>query len=107
MNYTVVINAKETEIVWNALRFASAALARGHKVSIFLMGPAVEIDSIDDARFDVKKLLDRFEELGGQALSCGTCLRIRNMEANIFCPASSMDELVRLTEEADRTVIFG
>lgn len=107
MKYTVVLNTKETETVWNALRFATTALSRGHKVSVFLMGPAVTIDDIGDAKFDVKKLLNRFEELGGEALSCGTCLRIREMEASYFCPVSTMDELVRLTEEADKTVVFG
>jgi uncharacterized protein involved in oxidation of intracellular sulfur len=107
MKYAVVINTKDTEIVWNALRFGSAALARGHKVTLFLMGPAVEIDAIGDDRLNVKKLLQRYEQLGGEALSCGTCLRIRNMDASASCPVSSMDELVRLTEEADRTVVFG
>ncbi len=107
MKYAVVINTKDTETVWNALRFGSAALARGHKVSIFLAGPAVEIDSLGDERFNVKKLLQRYEELSGEALSCGTCLRIRNMDPSASCPVSSMDELVRLTEEADRVVNFG
>lgn len=107
MKYAVVINTKDNESVWNALRFASSALSRGHKVSVFLMGSAVEIDSVGDEKFDVKKLLNRFEELGGEALSCGTCLRLRGKEASFFCPVSTMDELVRLTEEADRTVVFG
>ena len=107
MKYVIVINTKEEETVWNAIRFGSAALARGHKVSIFLLGPAVEIDSIGNERFNVKKLLERYGELGGEALSCGTCLRIRSMDASAACPISSMDELVRLTEEADKTVVFG
>ncbi|MCS4538381.1 MAG: DsrE family protein [Thaumarchaeota archaeon] len=107
MKYAIVINTNDAETVWNALRFGSAALARDHRVSIFLLGPAVEMDSIGDERFNVKKLLQRYEELGGEALSCGTCLRIRSMDASSVCPTSSMDELVRLTEEADRTVVFG
>ena len=107
MKYCVMINTKDTETVWNALRFCSAALSRGHKVSVFLLGPAVEIDSIGNEKFDVKKLLNRFEELGGEALSCSTCLRLRKMDASEACPVSSMDELVSLTEEADKTVVFG
>lgn len=107
MKYSVVINSKEAETVWNAFRFALAALARGHRVSVFLMGPAVEIEGIGDAKFDVQKLLNRFDELGGEALSCGECLGIREMKASFFCSVSSMDELVRLTEEADRSVVFG
>ncbi len=107
MKYLLIINTTETETVWNALRFGSAALSRGHEVSIFLLGPAVEMESIGDDRFDVQKLLLRFDELGGVALSCGTCLRIRQMDAAAVCPMSTMDDLVRLTEESDRVLTFG
>ncbi len=107
MKYVIVINTQEAETVWNALRFGSAALSRGHEVTVFLLGPAVEIEAIQDERFNVKRLLERFEELGGSALSCGTCLRIRQRDASEMCPISTMDDLVRLTEEADRSFIFG
>ncbi len=107
VKYTVVINTRDTETVYNALRFACAALSKGHKLSVFLLGPAVEIETIGDDRFNVKRQLQRYEELGGKSLSCGTCLAARNMEASESCPMSNMDELVRLTEEADRVVVFG
>ena len=106
MNYLLIINSSETETVWNAFRFGSAALSRGHTVSAFLLGPAVEIEQLGDERFDVQKLLLRFDELGGVALSCGTCLRIRKMDAAAVCPMSTMDDLVRLTEEVDRVLTF-
>jgi uncharacterized protein involved in oxidation of intracellular sulfur len=107
MKYALVINTDETETVWNALRFGSAALSRGHEASIFLLGPAVAIESVGDERFDVQALLLRFDELGGVALSCGTCLRLRKIDASGVCPMSTMDDLVRLTEEADRVLTFG
>ena len=72
-------------------------LAR-HEVSIFLLGPAAEIETIGDERFDVQKLPFRFDELGGVALSCGTSLSIPEMDAGALCPMSTMDELVRPTE---------
>lgn len=105
--YVVIINSKEPETVWNAFRFAATAASRGHKVSVFLMGPAVEIATIPSDRFDVPKILKRFLDLGGETLSCGTCLRLRHSEASAECPMSTMDTLVRLTEEADKTVTFG
>ena len=74
MKYLLIINTNETETVWNALRFGSASLSRGHEVSTFLLGPGVEIEHIGGEHFDVQKLLLRFDELGGVALSCGTCL---------------------------------
>ena len=107
MRYLLIINTREPETVWNTLRFGSAALSRGHGVSLFLLGPAVEIEGIEDERFDVQKLLLRFDELGGVALSCGTCLRLRQMDAAAVCPISTMDDLVRLSEEADRVLTFG
>jgi sulfur relay (sulfurtransferase) complex TusBCD TusD component (DsrE family) len=107
MKYALVINTDETETVWNALRFGSAALSRGHEVSIFLLGPAVGIERVGNDRFDVQSLLLRFDELGGVALSCGTCLRLRQMDASAVCPMSTMDDLVRLTEDADRVLTFG
>jgi uncharacterized protein involved in oxidation of intracellular sulfur len=107
LKYLLIINTTETETVWNALRFGSAALSRSHDVNVFLLGPAVEIEKIGDERFDVHKLLLRFDELGGGALSCGTCLRIREMDAAAVCPISTMDDLVRLTEESDRVLTFG
>lgn len=107
LTYAVILNSKEPETVWNAFRFASATASKGHKVSVFLLGPAVEIDSVPADRFEVTKILQRFADMGGETLSCGTCLRIRKMEASEECPMSTMDTLVRLTEEADKTVTFG
>ena len=107
LTYAENLNSKEPETVWNAFPYASATAAKGHRVSVFLLGPAVEIDDIPSDRFEVTKILKRFSDLGGETLSCGTCLRIRKMEASEACPMSTMDTLVRLTEEADRTVTFG
>lgn len=107
MKYLLVINTADAETVWNALRFGSAARSREHEVSAFLMGPAVEIESIEDDRFDVQAALERFVGQGGSALSCGTCLKSRQMGAAEACPISTMDDLVRLSEEADRLLSFG
>ncbi len=107
MQYLLIINTTDAETVWNALRFGSSSLSRGHQVNVFLLGKAVEIENIGDEKFDVQPLLARFDELGGVALSCGTCLRLREMDASAVCPMSTMDDLVRLTEEAERVLTFG
>jgi len=107
LKYAIIINTKDPETMWNAFRFACASLSKGHKVSVFLLGPAVEIDSVDSSKFDVKRVVQRFIDLGGEALSCGTCLKIRKMAASEACPLSTMDTLVSLTEDADRVVSFG
>jgi uncharacterized protein involved in oxidation of intracellular sulfur len=120
LRYAVIINNADPENVWNALRFCNTALSRGHEVTVFLLGPAVELDElvekIDSSTFNIKKLYERFKELGGRTLSCGTCMRIRGLLDKPFvafsvrvtdAAVSTMDELVRLTEEADRVVVFG
>jgi uncharacterized protein involved in oxidation of intracellular sulfur len=107
VKYLLIINGKDPETIWNALRFGSAVLSRRHEASAFLLGAAVEIEQVGNERFDVEKLLLRFDELGGVVLSCTTCLRIRKMDAAAICPMSTMDDLARLTEEADRVLTFG
>ena len=34
MKYLLIINTTETETVWNAFRFGSAALSRGHEGNV-------------------------------------------------------------------------
>jgi sulfur relay (sulfurtransferase) complex TusBCD TusD component (DsrE family) len=107
MKYLLVVGSRDAETVCNALRFGCAVLSRGHEASAFLLGPAVEIEQIGDERFDVQTLLLRFDELGGAVLSCCTGLRLRQVDAAPVCPGATMDDLARLTEEADRTLTFG
>ena len=106
MKYLLVFNTHEPESVWNGLRFGSAALGRAHEVNISLLGAVVEIENIEDERSDVAKQLAHFQELGGPALRRGTCLRSRHPDP-AACPISTMDDLVRLSAEADKVLNFG
>ncbi len=67
VKYLLILNGNDPETIWNGLRFGSAALSRGHEASAFLLGAAVEIEHLGNERFDVEKLLLRFDEL---AASC-------------------------------------
>ena len=107
MRYLLVINTSDVETAWNALRFGSATLSRSHEVSVLLLGSAVGRGEHRRRAVRRQALLVRFDELGGVALSCGTCLRIRRVDAAALCPMSTMDDLVRPTEEADRVLSFG
>lgn len=46
MKIGVIISNTDSELVWNALRFANTAILEGHYVKIFLLGAGVEIESI-------------------------------------------------------------
>jgi hypothetical protein len=67
----------------------------------------VEIEGIPNEPFNVQAQLSKFVGLGGEALSCGTCLSSRHLGAAEACPVSTMDDLARLSEEADRVITFG
>ena len=46
-----------------------------HEVKIFLMGEAVECENIEHLSFNVKVQINKFIELKGELLACGTCLK--------------------------------
>lgn len=106
MKIGIVLNTKEPETVWNALRFAVTALLGGHEVKAFLLGNAVEIEKIHDAKFDVSGQVQKFLILGGELMACGTCLKMRQIGSMKLCPISSMHDLLEMIEESDRVLTF-
>ncbi|MGY3778733.1 DsrE/DsrF/TusD sulfur relay family protein [Isobaculum melis] len=106
MNFGIIIETKEPEKAWNGFRFASAAIRKNHQVKVFLMGEAVECEDIKNKQFDVPSEMTKFEELGGELLACGTCLKSRQLEETTACPISTMFDCVDMIEWADRTITF-
>ena len=106
MKLAIVINTNDPEKTWNALRLGNTALKRGHEVGVFLMGSAVEIESIHDPRYDVAGALAAFLSARGNLLACGTCLKSRQLESGV-CPISTMVQLVELIENSDRVISIG
>ncbi len=102
----MVLNTKEPETVWNALRFGVTALLGGHEVKAFLLGNAVEIEKIHDAKFDVSAQVQKFLSAGGKLMACGTCLKMRKMDSIEVCPVSSMHDLLEMVEGSDRILTF-
>jgi uncharacterized protein involved in oxidation of intracellular sulfur len=106
MKLGIIIETKEAEKVWNAFRFGVTALTKSHEVKIFLMGEAVEIESISTEKFDVATQMKKFEDAGGILLACGTCIKSRHLENETSCPISTMIDCVEMVEWADKTVSF-
>jgi uncharacterized protein involved in oxidation of intracellular sulfur len=107
MKIGIVLGTNAPEVAWNALRFGVTAKADGHDVRMFLLNSGVEIERIQDPKFDVPGQLSKFVNRGGQVLACGTCLDTRDMEASPVCPVSNMKELLDLVVASDRVVTFG
>ena len=87
------------------MRLANTAILDEHEVKIFLIGKAVEIDSIKDEKFDVKDQLVKLNQLGGTMLACGTCIKSRNMQFEV-CPISTMKDMLKLVFESDKVLTF-
>ncbi|MFT9494702.1 DsrE family protein [Anaerosolibacter sp.] len=106
MKFGIIIETKELEKAWNAMRFAVTSKKRGHEVKVFLMGEGVEIENVVDEHFDISAQVRTFHELGGELLACGTCLQSRNLNGTAFCPLSTMNDCVDLVEWADKVLTF-
>ena len=106
MKLGIVLNTKNPETAWNALRLGSKALDAQHEVSMFLLGDGVEIEDIKDGKFDVAGALNSYLDSGGKLLTCGTCLKVRQQSAGV-CPISTMTQLLQLITESDRVISLG
>jgi uncharacterized protein involved in oxidation of intracellular sulfur len=109
MKIGIVIGTNESEVVWNAFRFGNTSLKANHEVKIFLINKGVEIEDIEDEKYNVKEEVDSFIENKGRILACGTCLKSRQKEgSNVnVCPISTMKDLLKLVEESDKVLTFG
>jgi sulfur relay (sulfurtransferase) complex TusBCD TusD component (DsrE family) len=105
MKIGIILSNTDHELVWNALRFANTALLEDHKVKVFLLGQGVEIESIKSGKFNVKEQLEKFDQLGGHMLACGTCIKSRQMQFDV-CPISTMKNMLKIVEESDRVLTF-
>jgi len=102
----IIIETKELEKAWNAMRFAVTAKKQGHDVKVFLMGEGVEIENLTHERFDVAAQVLAFNEMEGEILACGSCLKSRNMGGTEVCPINTMIDCIEMVEWADKIVTF-
>ncbi len=106
MKIGIIIETKEYEKAWNAMRFAVTAKKSNHEVKVFLMGEAVEIETLTHERFNVAEQVALFHEIGGEMLAWVSCLQSRMMGETEVCPISTMIDCVEMVEWADKTVTF-
>ena len=105
MKIGLIISNTDPELVWNVLRFANTAILQGHQVKIFLLGAGVEIEGIRSEKFNVQEQLEKFNELSGTMLACGTCIKSRQMQFAV-CPISTMKDMLKIVEESDKVLTF-
>jgi len=106
MKLGIILETKEFEKAWNALRFANTSLKNGHEVKVFLMGEAVECENLTHEKFDVAGQIKLYSEAGGEILACGTCLKSRDLDGTDVCPISTMVDCLEMVVWADKVVTF-
>jgi sulfur relay (sulfurtransferase) complex TusBCD TusD component (DsrE family) len=106
MKLGMIVTQTDPETVFNALRLAIYSLEQGDEVRIFLSGKGVEIDRIEDPKFDVKGHAQQVLDAGGQFLACGTCLKLRSSEGSDICPLSTLKDNYEIVRDSDRVVTF-
>jgi len=106
MKLGIIIETKEYEKAWNAMRFAVTSKKNNHDVKVFLMGEAVEIENLTHDQYNVSEQIKIFHEVDGEILACGTCLQSRNIAGSEVCPVSTMIDCVEMVEWADKVVTF-
>jgi uncharacterized protein involved in oxidation of intracellular sulfur len=104
MKLGLIITQTDPETVFNALRLALYSLQQGDSVRIFLSGRGVEIDQIQDPKFDVKTLATQILDARGEFLACGTCLKLRASEGSEICPLSTLKDHYEIVRDSDRLV---
>jgi sulfur relay (sulfurtransferase) complex TusBCD TusD component (DsrE family) len=104
MKLGIIITQTDSETVFNTLRLALYSLEQSDEVRIFLSGRGVEIDQIEDPKFDVKAQAQKVLNAGGQFYACGTCLKLRNSEGSEVCPLSTLKDHYEIVRDSDRIV---
>ncbi len=104
MKLGMTITQTDPETVFNALRLALYSLEQGDDLRIFLSGKGVEIDKIEDPKFDVKGHAQKVLDAGGKFLACGACLKLRNSEGSEVCPLSTLKDHYEIVRDSDRVV---
>lgn len=104
MRLGIVITQTDPETVFNALRLALYSLEQGDEVRVFLSGKGVEIDRIEDEKFNVKVQAQKVLNAGGHFLACGACLKLRDSKGSEVCPLSTLKDQYEIVRDSDRLV---
>jgi uncharacterized protein involved in oxidation of intracellular sulfur len=107
MDLGLIVETNDPERVWNAFRLANAALEADHAVEAFLLGDGVEAPDLEHEKLNPHGVMVKYARNGGRLLACGTCLDSRDLEPDELRPRATMDDCLRVVEEADEVLTIG
>ncbi len=61
MNLLIIISVKDGETIYNALRLANVAVAKGDDVSVFMLGQGVCFEQSSSPQFNVLGEIQKFQ----------------------------------------------
>jgi uncharacterized protein involved in oxidation of intracellular sulfur len=114
MKALIIINDPPygTERLYNGLRLALALIKRTDEVTVFLLADAVSAaksgQKTPDGYYNAERMVRRVAQQG-KVLLCGTCMDARGITAGDVVEGatkSTMDELARETNDADKVLVF-
>jgi uncharacterized protein involved in oxidation of intracellular sulfur len=91
-----ILRQSSTHCVWRSTAWIKATRF------IFLSGKGVEIDRIEDPKFNVRAQCQEFLDAGGQFFACGTCLKLRNSEGSEVCPLATLSDHYEIVRDSER-----
>jgi tRNA 2-thiouridine synthesizing protein D len=108
MKIGILISTGDPEIIWNAFRFANLCMNTNvdDDVSIFMHAKAVEYESCDSEKFNIKELAKTFVLSDGKLLACGKCLGFRGLEENDICRKGSQKDLYEMVMTSEKLICF-
>lgn len=102
----IVIYTNDAETVWNILRLATYAQAKGDTVVIFLLAKGIDGFQSKEKDFDLEPLKDIFIENGGQIIACATCAKQRDTEEIGMCTIASMADMYMIIKKSKKVITF-
>ena len=116
MSLLLVINRAPydgTDVAWNALRMAAAALEAGMRVRLFLMNDGVDLARAgaapEGAEFDLQEMLRDLIAGGAEVRLCQTCLTrcgIGKGDAMPEAQVAGMGDLVAWLRDSEKVLSF-
>ncbi len=106
MKIGLVIYSGEAETVWSAFRYANHALSQGDKVSAFLIGQGVTIESVGTDIFQVGEQAQAYLRAGGKLMACKTCLELHHIKPSELYRVSVLKDLHEMVQESDKVLTF-
>lgn len=104
-----------SERTYNGMRLALNLLNQQPELflTIFLMGDSVASaksgQQTPNGYYNFERMLKGVTKRGGKVLLCGTCMEARGIQENEIVEGSfksTLDELTRITLEADKVLVF-